>query len=162
MSAPVDIAFTYNETEDCVGSFRRLVTTTTSFRDFNLAEHQPPHRRGRAVSLCSLLSMITRTGGLLLFLLRVSSTNYARLTAPAVFYQLVTTKTGCRVLLKSEEERRTIASATTKTPVPLGHGAGGRHLRLRCNGSYGRRDHYAATSVFSRTSNQFSEISTNS
>ena len=46
MSAPVDIAFAYNETENCIGSFRRLITTTTSFRNFNLAEYQPPHRRG--------------------------------------------------------------------------------------------------------------------
>ena len=45
MSAPVDIAVVHNETEDYVGSFRRLVTTTTSFRTFHFAEHQPPHRR---------------------------------------------------------------------------------------------------------------------
>ena len=64
MSAPVDIAFTYDETEDCISSFHRLVTTTTSLRNFDISEHQPPHRQRYAVSLCSFISTITRTGGL--------------------------------------------------------------------------------------------------
>ena len=38
------------------------------------------------------------------------------------------TRANSSVLLKSEEERRTIDSVTTKIPVPPGHGAGGRHL----------------------------------
>ena len=45
MSTLVDIALMYNETEDCVSSFRQLITTTIGCYDFVIPEHQPLHRR---------------------------------------------------------------------------------------------------------------------
>ena len=61
---------------------------------------------GELFLLCSLLSTITRTGGLLLFLLRVFFNLLRTIHRIGGFYQLVTTTTGCRVLLKTEEGDR--------------------------------------------------------
>ena len=52
------------------------------------------------------LSSITRTGGLLLFLLRVFFNLLRTIHRIGGFYQLVTTTTSCRVLLKTEEGDR--------------------------------------------------------
>ena len=61
---------------------------------------------GERFLLCSLLSSITCTGGLLLFLLRIFFNLLRTIYRIGGFYQLVTTTTSCRVLPKTEEGDR--------------------------------------------------------
>ena len=46
MSIPMDIALMYDEMEDCVSSFRRLIATMIGRYNFVIHEHQPSHWQG--------------------------------------------------------------------------------------------------------------------
>ena len=81
---------------------------------------------GERLLLCSRLSLITRTGGPLLFLLRTCFDYYVRLTASAVSISLSRRR---QAVVSSSRRRRAIASATTRLSLPPGCSAGGRYSK---------------------------------
>ena len=148
VSASADIAFTYDETEDCVGSFRRLVT------------------RRQASTTSTSPSTSLRTGRGALF---HCAHFFWQLPIPADYHyfhyvlrrsnkyekphrRLLTTCHGEDKFRRSPPDRSEYSLHLRQQHLShrITAPAGGV-LRLRCNGSYGGKDHYAAISVFSST-----------
>ena len=88
---------------------------------------------GERFLLCSRLASITRTGGLLLFLLRIFFNYYARSTASAVSTSLSRRR---QAVVSSSRRRRRSHLQRRRHPSHRAIAPAGVTLRLRCNGSY--------------------------